>query len=46
MSLGDIAEILDVPYGTVGSRLHHAMRAMRATIDAGNRATVTGGQSA
>jgi RNA polymerase sigma-70 factor, ECF subfamily len=46
LSLGEIAEIVDVPYGTVGSRLHHAMRSMRAAIDAGDRATVTGGQSA
>jgi RNA polymerase sigma-70 factor (ECF subfamily) len=46
LSLGEIAEIVDVPYGTVGSRLHHAMRSMRAAIDAGDRATVIGGQSA
>jgi len=42
----EIAEILDIPYGTVGSRLHHAMRAMRASIDAGERATVRGGATA
>ncbi|MEO8273206.1 MAG: sigma-70 family RNA polymerase sigma factor [Chloroflexota bacterium] len=44
--LGEIAEILDVPYGTVGSRLHHAIRAMRATLDAAERATARGGQPA
>ena len=46
LPLGEIAEILDIPYGTVGSRLHHAMRSMRATIDAAERTTVRGGQPA
>lgn len=34
LSLGEIAEILDIPYGTVGSRLHHAILAMRRVLDA------------
>ncbi|MDH4141867.1 MAG: sigma-70 family RNA polymerase sigma factor [Chloroflexota bacterium] len=46
LPLGEIADILDIPYGTVGSRLHHAMRSMRATIDAAERTTVRGGQPA
>ena len=46
LPLGEIAEILDVPYGTVGSRLHHALRAMRASIEAGERSTAPGGQPA
>lgn len=46
MPLGEIAEILGVPYGTVGSRLHHATRALRAAISAGDRSTVAGGQPA
>ena len=32
-----VAQILDVPVGTVYSRLHHAMRAMRAALDADER---------
>ena len=32
-----VAQILDVPIGTVHSRLHHAMRAMRAALDADAR---------
>jgi len=46
LPIGEIAEILDVPYGTVGSRLHHALRAMRASIDAAERTTVRGGLTA
>jgi len=46
LPLGEIAEILDVPYGTVGSRLHHALRVMRASIEAGERVTASGGQPA
>jgi RNA polymerase sigma-70 factor (ECF subfamily) len=46
LQIGEIAEILDVPYGTVGSRLHHAMRAMRAAIEASERTPVNGGQPA
>ncbi len=32
-----VAEILEIPVGTVSSRLHHAMRAMRAALDADER---------
>lgn len=46
LPLAEIAEILGVPYGTVGSRLHHATRALRAAISAGDRSTVAGGQPA
>ena len=46
LSLGEIADILGVPYGTVGSRLHHATRALRASIAAGDRVPIRGGQPA
>jgi RNA polymerase sigma-70 factor, ECF subfamily len=46
LGLGEIAEILGVPYGTVGSRLHHATRAMRAAIAAGDRVPVVEGRLA
>ena len=32
-----VAEILDIPVGTVHSRLHHALRALRAALDADTR---------
>lgn len=46
LPIGEIAEIMGVPYGTVGSRLHHATRAMRAAIAADERAPLIGGQTA
>jgi RNA polymerase sigma-70 factor (ECF subfamily) len=46
LPLGEIAEILGIPYGTVGSRLHHAMRALRASVSAGDRSVGVGGQAA
>ncbi len=38
-----VAQILEIPVGTVYSRLHHAMRAMRAALDADERLAATGG---
>jgi RNA polymerase sigma-70 factor, ECF subfamily len=46
LPIGEIADILGVPYGTVGSRLHHAMRSMRASLEAAERGTIPGGQPA
>ena len=37
-----VAQILDIPIGTVYSRLHHAMRAMRAALDADARPAAAG----
>jgi RNA polymerase sigma-70 factor (ECF subfamily) len=36
-TLEEVAETLGVPVGTVRSRLHHAMRALRAALDADAR---------
>jgi RNA polymerase sigma-70 factor, ECF subfamily len=38
--LDRVAQILEIPVGTVYSRLHHAMRAMRAALDADARPAV------
>jgi len=40
LPLASIAEILEVPVGTVGSRLHHATRRMRAALERENSAVV------
>ena len=37
MPLDEVAETLGVPVGTVRSRLHHAMRGLRAALDADAR---------
>ncbi len=39
MPLDRIAEVLGIPVGTAHSRLHHAMRGMRAAIEADARVT-------
>jgi RNA polymerase sigma factor (sigma-70 family) len=40
MPLDGIAETLDIPVGTAHSRLHHAMRGLRAALDAEARPAV------
>ena len=40
MPLDGIAETLGVPVGTVRSRLHHAMRGLRAALEADARPTL------
>jgi RNA polymerase sigma-70 factor (ECF subfamily) len=37
--LDEIARILEIPVGTAHSRLHHAMRGLRAALDADSRPT-------
>jgi RNA polymerase sigma-70 factor (ECF subfamily) len=37
LSLAEIADVLGVPIGTAGSRLHYATRALRAALDADAR---------
>jgi RNA polymerase sigma-70 factor, ECF subfamily len=39
LPLDEVAETLGIPVGTVASRLHYAMRAMRAALDADARPT-------
>jgi len=41
----EIAEMLEVPAGTIRSRLHHAHRAMRAALDAEARVSTVGGSA-
>jgi RNA polymerase sigma-70 factor (ECF subfamily) len=46
LQIDEIAEVLGVPYGTVASRLHHAIRNLRAAVDAADRSPAMGGQPA
>ena len=39
LPLDEVAEALGIPVGTVASRLHYAMRALRAALDADTRST-------
>jgi RNA polymerase sigma-70 factor (ECF subfamily) len=39
LPLDEVADVLGVPAGTVRSRLHHAMRSLRAALDADARPT-------
>jgi RNA polymerase sigma-70 factor, ECF subfamily len=41
LSLAEIADVLGIPVGTAGSRLHYAARAFRAALDADDRASET-----
>jgi RNA polymerase sigma-70 factor (ECF subfamily) len=45
LPLAEVASLLDVPYGTVGSRLHHAMRQLRTQLEASG-VPAPGGQPA
>ena len=45
LSNEEIAEALEIPEGTVRSRLHHSLRAMRAALDADARTSADGGRA-
>ncbi len=45
-SLAEIADVLGIPIGTAGSRLHYATRALRAAIEADGRSIATEGRLA
>jgi RNA polymerase sigma-70 factor (ECF subfamily) len=46
LSLGEVATALGVPYGTAGSRLHYAHRALRLTLTAPDARPLPGGRPA
>ena len=46
LTLPQIAEVLQVPLGTVRSRLHYAKRALRSAIEADARPTTPEGRMA
>ena len=41
LSIAEVADLIDIPVGTAKSRLHHASRALRASIEADSRAGAT-----
>lgn len=43
MSVAESAEVLGIPTGTAASRLHYAIRALRAALEANHRQAVGGG---
>jgi RNA polymerase sigma-70 factor, ECF subfamily len=45
-SLAEIADVLGIPVGTAGSRLHYATRALRAALEADGRNVATEGRLA
>ena len=46
LPLAEVAEILGLPYGTVGSRLHYAVRRLRTALGDAGIAASSGGQPA
>ena len=45
LSIDELADVLAIPRGTVASRLHHATRALRAAVEAGERPAIAGGHA-
>ena len=41
LTIGEVAEALRIAPGTVGSRLHYAMRSLRASLESEARITET-----
>ena len=41
LTLGEVADTLEIPPGTVGSRLHYAMRSLRAALESEARTAQT-----
>jgi RNA polymerase sigma-70 factor (ECF subfamily) len=46
LSLKEVAEVLAIPEGTARSRLHYALRILRAAIEADSRSLVSEGRTA
>jgi RNA polymerase sigma-70 factor (ECF subfamily) len=46
MALTEVAEVLAIPVGTVRSRLHYALRTLRAAVEADDRSAISEGQTA
>lgn len=46
MPLTEVADVLTIPVGTVRSRLHYALRTLRAAVDADDRTAISEGQTA
>lgn len=46
LSLAEIADVLGIPVGTAGSRLHYATRALRAALEADSRSVAAEGRIA
>ncbi|HSL32058.1 MAG TPA: sigma-70 family RNA polymerase sigma factor [Candidatus Limnocylindrales bacterium] len=46
LSLAEIADVLGIPVGTAGSRIHYAARALRAAIEADSRSVAAEGRMA
>ena len=46
LPLAAVADVVGVPVGTVKSRLHHALHALRAALEADDRTEIAGGRPA